>query len=70
MSSNLLARLEHEDVALARLDRQRQPGHGGDLAGRRPGRVDDRAGLQPFAIVEQNGADPIALPLDAGDGSR
>ena len=33
MSAILLARLEDEDVALARLDRQREPGKGRDLAG-------------------------------------
>ena len=47
-----LARLEDEDVALARLDRQRKPGQRGDLAGIRPGGVDDDAGLERLAIVE------------------
>ena len=67
----LPARLEHEDAALARLDRQGKSGQRRDLAATRPGGIDKGADTQPFTAGQHHAADAAAFNLDgahlAGD---
>src|SRR3954464_1316915 len=57
---------EGEDVAALGLDRDLEPGHGGDRPSAGAGAVDERAAGNPRAVLEADGHDGAAVPLDLG----
>src|SRR5690606_23798335 len=57
--------VDDEDKALARLHRQQDAEHTGNLSGRRPGSVDEAAAGNPAAIGQRDRADRRSLPLEA-----